>query len=353
MDLVAVYNIIAYIRKSMVNVFLTRKCNLNCKYCFAKEFINKKNEEFTIENFNKVLQFIKQDGIESVGLLGGEPTLHSAFRNILDILINDRQIKIIKIFTNGLELHKYKEYWKNKKFYFLINCNSKSDIGLKNFNLLKSNLLMLNKVAYNRFHLGINLYSPQMEYSYIFELLKLVNHHKLRFSISSTNYEKETINDILIEIIRFKKLLFDFYKDCLENEIAPNNDCNSIPDCLFNAEDKKILLKLVEIGIKYNQSNPITSSHSCIPSIDILPDMTTIRCLGLSKYSRINLYDFKSIENIKKYYTNTIDIYAKTSFIKKDCESCNSRIFDKCGICILYKLKKMKNIKDYAIKISI
>ena len=33
----------------MANIFLTRKCNLKCPYCFADEFVNKKNEEVTLE----------------------------------------------------------------------------------------------------------------------------------------------------------------------------------------------------------------------------------------------------------------------------------------------------------------
>lgn len=334
----------------MANIFLTSKCNLACPYCFANEFVNKENEEITIENFKKILQFIKRDGSNHIGLLGGEPTIHSSFSDILNIIIEDKQIRRVVIYTNGLELHKFKHFWENEKFYFLINCNSPIDIGKKKFEILKSNLSMLNKIVKNRFHLGINLYSTDMDYSFIFELLKIVNHHKLRFSMSLTNNEKEEIRNIFEKELEFKPFLFKFFKDCLINEISPNNDCNSMPDCLFNIDDKKLLLELSKIGDKYNQTNPITSSHTCTPTVDILPDLTAIRCLGLSKYTRINLLDFKSIEHIKKYYTNTIDLYAKVALTSINCENCSSRIFDKCGICFTLKLKQIEIIKKFIQK---
>lgn len=68
----------------MANIFLTRKCNLKCPYCFADEFVNQKNQDVTLENFKKILNFIKVDKTSKVGLIGGEPTLHPKFNEILD-----------------------------------------------------------------------------------------------------------------------------------------------------------------------------------------------------------------------------------------------------------------------------
>ena len=33
----------------MANIFLTKKCNLKCPYCFADEFVNKDNQEIYTE----------------------------------------------------------------------------------------------------------------------------------------------------------------------------------------------------------------------------------------------------------------------------------------------------------------
>ena len=55
----------------MANIFLTRKCNLKCSYCFTGEFVNKSNEEYTQKNLKKDIDFIKTDKEEPIGLMGG------------------------------------------------------------------------------------------------------------------------------------------------------------------------------------------------------------------------------------------------------------------------------------------
>ena len=66
--------------EKMANIMMTDVCNLRCPYCFANEFVNKDTNEISEENFRKAVDFIVGDGSHSsVGLIGGEPTVHSHF----------------------------------------------------------------------------------------------------------------------------------------------------------------------------------------------------------------------------------------------------------------------------------
>ena len=103
----------------MANIFLTRKCNLKCPYCFADEFVNKANEEISIENFKKAYNFIKTEKGERLGLIGGEPTLHPHFDDFLDIILEDKDIERCIVYTNGLELDKHINKITNPKLHFL------------------------------------------------------------------------------------------------------------------------------------------------------------------------------------------------------------------------------------------
>lgn len=109
------------------NIFLTRKCNLKCSYCFASEYFNNIEEEISIENFLKALSFIKRSSSQ-IGLIGGEPTLYSKFDEIIEILIKDKEIKNIYLYTNGLNIKNY-EKLKHSKIKILINCNHPHEIG--------------------------------------------------------------------------------------------------------------------------------------------------------------------------------------------------------------------------------
>ena len=91
----------------MPNIFLTSKCNLNCTYCFASEFVNKACSEFTCEDFLKIVQLIKNDGFLELGLIGGEPTLYPYLKDILNVLKEEKQFEKYTLFTNGLEIEDF------------------------------------------------------------------------------------------------------------------------------------------------------------------------------------------------------------------------------------------------------
>jgi len=336
----------------MANLFLTRKCNLKCPYCFADEFVNKENEEYTMENFHKAVKFIKTMPGERLGFIGGEPTLHPKFQKMLDYVLKDDEIQYFVIYTNGLELHKYIDDLKFNKVNMLINCNPPADLGEARFKRLKDNITLLKESGVRNFNLGINLYSKNMDYSYIFDLLKIADNKSLRFSTALPNSDKEDMKDPLESFMEFKPFLFQFFEDCVKNEVVPNNDCNAIPQCLLTPQDKKTQLKLSILAKEFNKPGPITSSHTCNPVIDILPDLTAVRCFGLSKYTKTPIEKHKNMENLRSYFINEIDLYAKLSFAGEGCSSCKMRIINKCGLCFTYKIKQSEKLKEYILENS-
>lgn len=329
----------------MANIFLTRKCNLKCPYCFADEFVNKDNEEISIENFKTALNFIKTDPNEAIGLIGGEPTIHSKFHELLGILQQDDAVKKVLIYTNGIEIDKSIEIFKNKKFGLLVNCNSPKDIGEHSFNKLKNNIQLLKNENVD-FALGINLYSDKMDYNYIFDLLEISKNKSLRFSTALPNDYKEKTSKVLKDFLKFKPFIFQFFNSCIERSIIPYSDCNFIPNCILNIEDKRTLINLKKLAETYNVEDTLTSVRTCVPVIDILPDLTAIRCFGLSKYKKVEISKFKHIQNLRKYFFNKIDIYARATELSGNCKDCKERYLEKCGVCFTYKIKQIeKNIK--------
>lgn len=80
-----------------INIELTRKCNLNCPYCYVKY---RKNCDFIHEelSLNENLISIKNSEIPTICLTGGEPLLYPDFNNIVDLY----QDKYIILLTNGV-----------------------------------------------------------------------------------------------------------------------------------------------------------------------------------------------------------------------------------------------------------
>lgn len=351
----------------MTNIFLTKKCNLKCPYCFASEFVNKdclksqqndenntknvctdpESAEITLENFKTALEFIKKNNDERVGLIGGEPLLHSKFGEMIDIISADEDIKNVIIYTNGTLVNKYIEKFSNEKYQLLVNCNSPKDMGAM-YDVLVENVKQLQKYCQGRFTLGVNLYSKDVDFDYIFDLLKLTDTKRLRISLSLSNDEKEEAEDILQNFRDIKPFLFNFFRKCYDRDIIPRYDCNSLPDCVLDVEDKRFLLmmkqKAAKIGI---QGDTISSCRTCNPVIDILPNLKAVRCFGLSKYLKADIEGFKDPDMMRSYFDSKIDAFAKVTYVNENCEECKSMYLNRCGVCYTYKLKKIKDLKEY------
>jgi len=111
----------------LVNLLITMRCNRACSYCFAKEKLHSYSapesvKNITLENFNKVLDFLLKSNQNVLQLAGGEPTIHPQFKEMLLALINKKmREKIIK-----WELQEIKKYnWKKiarqtESFYYKV-----------------------------------------------------------------------------------------------------------------------------------------------------------------------------------------------------------------------------------------
>lgn len=86
----------------MANLMVTTACTMRCPFCFAGPATGERNENSSphirLENFEEHLAFLSRSGIAQVRLIGGEPTLHPRFPE----LIERARGRHIVVFTGGL-----------------------------------------------------------------------------------------------------------------------------------------------------------------------------------------------------------------------------------------------------------
>ena len=323
----------------MANIMITKRCNLNCGYCFANEFVNSDNStDIDIDGFKKILDFILSDGSEKrIGLIGGEPTLHHRFGDILDILLSEERADRVILYTNGILAGEYADKLSDPKFHVLVNCNDiRHKPGL--YRKLEDSLEILSERMGDRVGPGVNFYKPDLNVGYMLELLGKYRFKRLRVSISLPNRSNYNY-DPLEYFAEVKPGLFDFFRKLKEMDIVPYLDCNILPPCLVTVDE---MLEFAQWG----ESNPLTAvktGHTgCMPVIDILPDGTAVRCFGLSEYTKTNIKDFASISDLRKYYMRTVDAYAVNSVYDDRCGECYKFKTAKCsGGCLIYKIDKI------------
>jgi hypothetical protein len=89
----------------MANLVISNVCNLNCDYCFSRDFLqgnpSSTDQSFISEQaFRARLDFLERSDIEDVRLIGGEPGLHPRFAEL--IAASAKRFPRIVVFTNGL-----------------------------------------------------------------------------------------------------------------------------------------------------------------------------------------------------------------------------------------------------------
>lgn len=81
-----------------VRIYLTEKCNTSCPWCFNKK--NRNNQNMDTEKCKKFLSYCAKNQVKSLGIFGGEPTVHPDFVEIWNYAypLFDQII----LYTNGL-----------------------------------------------------------------------------------------------------------------------------------------------------------------------------------------------------------------------------------------------------------
>jgi len=106
--------------------------------------------EMSIENLNKVIDFLKRSKVSDFTMIGGEPTLHSRFEEVYDI-ISDKGFSV-NIFSNGIIEKRRVEFLRKKDnlHTILLNINHPKDYPSQHWKMLnrrreKTRLPMLRK----------------------------------------------------------------------------------------------------------------------------------------------------------------------------------------------------------------
>ncbi len=346
----------------MPNIMITDVCNLHCLYCFANEFVNHDANEISMESFHSALDFIVKDGIcKTVGLIGGEPTLHSQFREILRAIIDDERVEGATLYTNGICVKECIFELSHRKFHILINCNSPADIGDAAYKKMRDNIAFMVNEMYmrDRITLGINVYSDSMDFEYFIALLKDFGFKKARVSITVPNTDTKRCMNATTYFLTMKSAMKRLFSSLLENGIMPYYDCNKMPSCCISDEDIKEVVQGVNIDemlsspqLRAGEDVAInTPVVHCAPVIDILQDLSAVRCFGLSDVTKVHISDFRNIAELRNYYMGSIDCFAHATSYSSKCADCRHRKNLECyGGCLAFKISEIIELRTFAEK---
>ena len=93
---------------------ITNTCDKKCKHCFNAAFNNIHRTEILVSDFESLILELKKNKINRIKIVGGEPTMHSKFEQIIKCL--DNFGIPYDIFTDHSNICKYIETFKQCRF---------------------------------------------------------------------------------------------------------------------------------------------------------------------------------------------------------------------------------------------
>lgn len=113
-----------------VQLAATNKCNLDCKYCYAKDDVSCNRKDMDYNEFIRVIDMLDKNNIMILSWSGGEPFYNESFIKILEyagekgfiqsiisngLLINERHMKVLKKYDISLQISLNEIFEKDNK----------------------------------------------------------------------------------------------------------------------------------------------------------------------------------------------------------------------------------------------
>ncbi len=322
-----------------MNIALTYSCNQNCDFCFARDAvsINKNSPEageITIDNLYKVISFMKTSKVSVFNMIGGEPTLHSRFEEIYDI-VSDNGFSIV-IFSNGLIDKDRADFLSQRDNLecILLNIRERGEYLRKEWKKINYTLFRLN----NKITLSFRIYRANFDPTFLFDLidkyrlLRLIN-----WAIACPSLVEKNKYIPLEDHKKVVKKMVIFSRESKRRNIRWYSDSGFL-FCAFT--DGKLEELRENVGFR-----PDTN---CYPAIEVAPDLRVFRCFGLASKSQITLKltDFANLQEAERHFFIKSLPFKRIGSLDK-CFSCEHIRTQKCsGGCMVNILKRLPTYKN-------
>lgn len=319
----------------MPNVLLTTSCNLSCTYCFAIERMKTTPQAYmSLDDVRKVISFLKRSNYPIFRMMGGEPTLHPRFADITNLVLSEgMRIDLLSNATWPTRLNDLLTRISPGSLLFLLNVDHPDTYRGTLWSTIERNLRAI--AGRDGVSLSFNIFSTSPRYEYVLDLAERYDFRRIRLSFSLPILGLENAFLPLEDYFKMSSFVVQFAREAERKSIAVGLD-NAMPLCMFSFKEAgELILK----GVLDLQRNA-----RCEPIVDIGPDLSIWSCFCLSEFENRRLEEFSSLEEIRRYYAQTVRPYQDEVFPLEACYTCNYRELWGCqGGCIAFSMKQAES----------
>lgn len=297
-----------------MNLMINTYCNFRCPYCFAQtEMKTNTVKNINLENFKTYLDFLKQNDERNVRLIGGEPSLHPQFFELLDIIIAYDCFSSVLVFSNfsfPFEFaQKIVEYSDEIFIEFLPNINNNPQF----LPIIERNLDYLSMCIPDAVRrISINIFDPKQDMSFWEDIITKYNIADIRWSITVPNMKLSKDFNFKEYFHSFQPILKEMLTWATKYNVTFSCDCNNPPICAYDED-------FISFAMKIDPS--FFGSFACDGSaLDVTPELDIIGCFGCDKFKH-PLAEFETFDEILDLLHMEEDSLRKTP-PQKECLSC-------------------------------
>ena len=330
-----------------MNLIITYYCNRKCPYCFAQDKIQLLNETsaeqkgfITLENVSKYLDFLEASCFPAFKILGGEPSIHPRFTDIVEMGI--ARGFPVEVFTNGLWSDHVVNYFsdkKDKRIKFIVNVNEST---LNNRREAKRLRRTLTEVG-GQSTLGFNIYQENYDLLFMSDIINRYGLNRVvRLGIACPIVGQRNSYIPSGRLSHVGARLAKQLQILEQKDILGSFDCG-FTMCMFKDKELGGLVKSTLRGFE----------SKCGSAIDVGVDLTCWPCFPLSGLLNVKLTDFRNRQEIAEFYHNRLSSL-KIFGTVDNCLSCKYRSREQCtGGCLARViLSLMKTDPDVIQKIN-
>jgi hypothetical protein len=284
-----------------------------------------------MENVQRVIEFLQRSNFPNFRVMGGEPTLHPQFNEIIQLAIAaNMRVDVLSNATWSERTADLFDRIPSKYLMFLLNIDHPDNYTANQWALIQRNLSRLK--GRGGITLSFNVFEKQPRSDYVLDLATRYDFKYVRLSLSLPVMDAGNVYLPIEELSEVAPFVMQFMLKAESKGVSVQFD-NAVPLCIF---DEAQLGKLLLHGV-YDLSRNVR----CNPIIDIGPDLTIWSCFCLSPLKNRRLDEFQTLAEAQAYYSKVWSAYQDTTYPMEKCYTCIYREKWGCqGGCLSYAIMK-------------
>ncbi len=322
----------------MANIVVSSVCNLKCPFCFAGQFLDAARLEagsvfISVEAFEERLEFLDRSGINEIRLIGGEPTLHPHFP---ELIARARQrSQHIVVFSHGLMPERAVaslEAIPKEACTVLVNMNAAqlAEAG-RTHRLLQQRMEVLVRLG-QRVLPGYTIYASRFDLDPLLAIIEQVDcRREIRVGLAQPILDG---NNTYLHPKQYRFVgarLAEFARRAADHQVKLAFDCGFVR-CMFDDNDRDILKRC---GTDF-------ASH-CNPILDIAISGEVIHCFPLTEKVQLQANSGLDAGEMRTALSARTRVY-RSAGIYPECSACRYKRSGECsGGCLGIVLRRFEH----------